>query len=36
VRDVASCTAATSFVDYDGEPRPQGSACELGADEIKQ
>lgn len=36
VKDVASCTAATGFVDYDGEPRPQGSSCELGADEIKQ
>jgi Right handed beta helix region len=34
VRDVAGlvCTG----VDYDGEPRPQGAACDLGADELKQ
>lgn len=36
VKDVASCTAAAGFVDYDGDLRPQGGACELGADEIKQ
>jgi Right handed beta helix region len=35
VRDVAPCTAAEDFVDYDGDLRPVGGACELGADEIK-
>lgn len=28
--------ASCSGVDYDGDLRPQGGACELGADEIKQ
>ena len=36
VKNVASCVAATGFVDYDGESRPLGSSCELGADEFKE
>lgn len=34
VRNVAGVTC--SGVDYDGDARPLGGACELGADEIKQ
>lgn len=35
VVNVAGVTCSGA-VDYDGEPRPQGTGCELGADEIKQ
>lgn len=34
VRNVAGVTC--SGVDYDGDPRPQGGGCELGADELPQ
>jgi Right handed beta helix region len=33
VRDVATAVC-TGLVDFDGEQRPQGGACELGADEV--
>lgn len=35
VRDVSGAVC-TGLLDYDGESRPQGSACDLGADELKQ
>jgi Right handed beta helix region len=35
VKDVAG-VVCTGLVDYDGESRPQGGFCDLGADELKQ
>ena len=34
VRDVAG-VVCTGLTDYDGDARPQGTACDLGADEHK-
>ncbi|MEZ4362096.1 MAG: right-handed parallel beta-helix repeat-containing protein [Kofleriaceae bacterium] len=35
VRNVATATCE-GLVDYDGDPRPSGGACDLGADELKE
>lgn len=34
VRDVAGVTC-TGLQDFDGDERPQGGSCDLGADEVK-
>ncbi|MEZ4376537.1 MAG: hypothetical protein R3B07_37380 [Polyangiaceae bacterium] len=35
VKNVATAVC-TGLVDYDGDPRPSGGACDLGADEVKE